>query len=114
MNRTVSGRWKPGVSANPARQFRPGVSGNPKGRPRTKIVREYARRIIEERDPKTQRLIAEELARVLVEHALKGLLGHFQQLLQLRESDIPGAGWSGESQILDSDSRARLLRKLCG
>jgi hypothetical protein len=67
------------------------VSGNPKGRPRTKIVRDVARRIAEETDPKTQRAIAEELVQALVNRALRGSLGHFKQFLELVESDGPGA-----------------------
>jgi hypothetical protein len=100
------------VSANPRTRFRPGKSGNPRGRPRTKLIREYARRIIEEKAPGKQHTIAEELVRVLVKHALRGSLGHFQQLLQLVESDTPGAGWPGANQ-LDQDATAKLIAKLC-
>jgi hypothetical protein len=41
-----------------------------RARPKTKMVREYSRMIAMERDPKTKRIIAEELARTLVKFAL--------------------------------------------
>jgi hypothetical protein len=111
-NRTVSGRWTPGVSGNPATRFRPCVSGNAKGRPRTKILRDICGRIAEEKDQKSQRRVAEQLARVLVKFALRGSLGRWQQLLQLIESDSPSTGWPG-SDHFDGDAINRLIAKLC-
>jgi hypothetical protein len=111
-NRRVSGRWTPGVSGNPATRFQPGASGNPKGRPRTKIIRDFARKVAEEKDPTGQRLIAEELVHILLKYARRGSLGHLMQFIQLVESDEPGAGWNGSEQ-LDGDAIARLYAKLC-
>lgn len=82
------------------------------GRPKTKIIREYARKIVQEEDPKTKKLIAQECVEILIKYARKGSLGHLQQFLQLIESDIPGAGWTGDGK-LDSDSLAKLVAKLC-
>lgn len=65
-----SGRFQKDNRARVQTRFRPGVSGNPKGRPRTKIVR----RIAEETDPKTHRVIAEELVQTLVSRALRSSL----------------------------------------
>ena len=110
-NRRVSGRWAPGVSGNPATRFRPGTSGNAKGRPRTKIIRDFARRMAEEKDPSGQRVIAEECVRILLKYARRGSLGHLQQFIQLVESDEPGAGWNGQG--LDTDAVNRLVAKLC-
>jgi hypothetical protein len=47
-----------------------------------------------------------------VKRALAASLGHFQQLLQLIESDSPSTGWPGGEQ-LDGDALARLVTKLC-
>jgi ribosomal protein L17 len=100
--------------ANPAnlRMWPKGVSGNPAGRPKTKIIREIVRQIIEEKDPKTKKLIARKFAEVLIDRALKGSITHWQQALQLIESDTPGAGWSGDGK-LDADAVAKLISKIC-
>ena len=111
--RGSNGRFLHGNRAG--RRFRPGVSGNPAGRPRTKIVRDYARRIVEEKDPQTKKILAQECVELLIKFARKGSLGHLQQFIQLVESDAPGAGWpgSGEQSRLDSDSVAKLISKIC-
>ncbi len=88
-----------------------GVSGNKQGRPKTKIIRDYVRKIIEEKDPKTQKAIAEQCAEALIKFAKRGSLGHLQAVLNLTESDSPGAGSEGNK--LDSDSVAKLIDKLC-
>jgi hypothetical protein len=75
-NRRTSGRWAPGVSGNPTTRFRRGMSGNPHGRPKTKIIRDYARKIAEERDSTTKPIIAEELIHILLKYARRGSLGH--------------------------------------
>ena len=93
-------------------RFRPGTSGNARGRPRTKILREFARRIAEQPDPSGQRIIAEELVHILLKYARRGSLGHLQQFIQLVESDEPGADWNGSGQ-LDGDAIAQLVKKLC-
>ena len=100
------------MSGNPATRFRSGKSGNPKGRPRTRIIRDFARRIAEEKSPDGQRIIAEECVRILLKYARRGSLGHLQQFIQLVESDEPGAGWNGSGQ-LDGDAIAKLCAKLC-
>jgi hypothetical protein len=95
-----------------ATRFRPGVSGNAKGRPRTRIIRDFARKIAEEQSPDGQRIVAEECVRILLKYARRGSLGHLQQFIQLVESDEPGAGWPGGDQ-LDGGAIARLVGKLC-
>ena len=45
------------------------------GRPRTKIIREYVRQIVEEEDPKTKKIIARQLAEALVNKALATVTG---------------------------------------
>lgn len=91
--------------------FPKGVSGNPKGRPKTRILREYARKILEEQDQEGRSKVAQELIDILLKYARKGSLGHLQELRHLLESDEPGAGTSGNS--LDSDSISKLIAKLC-
>ena len=92
--------------------FPKGVTGNPNGRPKTKIIREYARKIVEEQSPDGKKKIAEELVEILLKFARRGSLGHLQQFLQLVESDTPGAGWSGDAK-LDADAVAKLISKIC-
>jgi len=112
-NRRVSGgRFQHGNRSGVRTRFRSGKSGNANGRPPVKILREYARRIVEEKSPGKRYSIAEEMVYILLKYARRGSLGHWQQLLQLVESDTPGAGWPG-SEGLDLDSRARLIEKLC-
>jgi hypothetical protein len=82
-----SGRFQKDNRAGVRTRFRPGVSGNPTGRPRTKILRDWARKVAEESDPTRKQLIAEEIVRALVKRALRGSLRHFQQFLELVESD---------------------------
>lgn len=89
-----------------------GQSGNPNGRPKTRIIRELARKLAEEKSPSGRQTIAEELVQILIKFARKGSLGHLQQFLQLIESDIPGAGW-GQDAKLDADAIAKLATKLC-
>jgi len=110
--RSSAGRFANGNRAGAATQFQPGVSGNAKGRPRTKIIRDFARRIVEESDPTGRQTIAEECVRLLLKFARRGSLGHLQQFLQLVESDAPGAGWPGDSR-LDVDAIAKLTAKIC-
>jgi hypothetical protein len=85
------------------------------GRPKTNIVREYCRKLAAEKDPKTKRLISEELAYVLLKGALKGKLAHWQQFVQFLETDGPVSGaWPGQQFGPDSDSREKLARKILG
>lgn len=67
--------------------WKPGQSGNANGRPRTKILREIAREVIDEQDPKKKKKIARQLIESLIAKAKSGSLGHFQELLKLLEED---------------------------
>lgn len=86
-----------------------GVTGNPHGRPRTKIIREYARKIVEEKSPDGRKIIAQELVELLLKFARKGSLGHLQQFLALIESDAATTTGTG---TLDTDAINRLVQKL--
>lgn len=89
-----------------------GTSGNPKGRPPSKIISEYARKIAEEIDPETKKIFAHECVEILKKYARKGSLGHLQQYIHLVESDAPGTG-DHSTNSLDSDSIAKLIAKIC-
>jgi hypothetical protein len=95
-----------------ATRFKKGHATPGPGRPKTKIIRDYARRIAEEEDPQTKKLIARECVEILLKYARRGSLGHWQQFLQLVESDASGTGWPGSSNM-DADAVQRLIGKLC-
>jgi hypothetical protein len=91
-------------------RFKPGKSGNPTGRPPTKLLRNIAREIAEEIDPKRKSIKGRILVDALYKKAAKGHLGHFQEFARLLEEDLgtdlrisgPGGG------PIDLDVAARM------
>jgi hypothetical protein len=99
------------AEAGRATRFKKGHARPGPGRPKTRIIREYARKIVEEKDPTGKKIIAQELVEVLLKYARKGSLGHLQQFIQLVESDASGTGWPASRQF-DSDGVNQLIEKL--
>lgn len=90
-NRRVSGgnrTTRDLVEAGYATRFQPGQSGNPSGRPSTKLLRNIARELAEERNPKKRKQKARVWIEALDRKASKGSLGHFEMLLRLLEEDV--------------------------
>ena len=88
-----------------ATQFKPGESGNPLGRPKTKLLREYARELAEEIDPVKRKIKARILVEALYDKAKRGNLPHFQEFLRLLEEDT-----SVRTRMdLDSESAAPMI-----
>jgi len=50
----VNGRFRPGVSGNPAKRFQPGVSGNPTGRPKTFSIHQLVAEAIDDKDTRAE------------------------------------------------------------
>ena len=71
-NRHKSGFRGPSPDVGKDTQFRPGQSGNPSGRPKSRLISEAYRRILEEIDPKKQQSLAERVARAVINRALRG------------------------------------------
>ena len=71
-NRHKSGFRGPSPDVGKDTQFRPGQSGNPSGRPKSRLISEAYRRILEEIDPKKQQSLAEKVARAVINRALRG------------------------------------------
>ncbi len=66
----AAGRFAKG---NPYR-FKPGRSGNPGGRPKTKLLTQAYRELLEQVDPKTGKTVAQLIAENIIEKALRGAL----------------------------------------
>jgi hypothetical protein len=81
-NREKVGPGRPPKSS----QFKPGQSGNPKGRPKGKTVSERMRDMLQEVDPATGEIVAEMIARRMVEAAMnEGGLAWIVELLDRTE-----------------------------
>ena len=52
--RDALGRFRPGVSGNPARRFPPGVSGNPTGKPKSFSVHQLVAEAIDDNDTRAE------------------------------------------------------------
>ena len=71
--RTGEGRSpRSGTIPPPEFRFRPGQSGNPGGRPKTKLISQAYQELLEELDKKKRRTIAQEIAKQIIQKALKG------------------------------------------
>ncbi len=66
------------VSANG--RFQPGKSGNPGGRPKTRIISEAMRQILEETDPRTRKTLAHKLAKKAIQKAAAGSVNHLREI----------------------------------
>jgi hypothetical protein len=67
--------------------WKPGQSGNPSGRPRTKILRDITREIVEMVDTKKKKHRARLLIDTVFRQAEKGSLGHFKAIQGMLEED---------------------------
>jgi hypothetical protein len=112
--RKKGGVMRSGVSPDvgKATQFKIGHKSVPgPGRPKTKILREIAREIVEEVNPKKKKIRARILLEKLISQAEKGSLGHFQQVLQLLEADASGANWPGANSAGDGSASVKDFSK---
>jgi hypothetical protein len=50
----VNGRFRPGVSGNPAQRFQPGTSGNPTGKPKTFSIHQLVAEAIDDKDTRAE------------------------------------------------------------
>jgi Family of unknown function (DUF5681) len=50
----VNGRFRQGVSGNPAKRFQPGISGNPTGRPKTFSIHQLVAEAIDDKDTRAE------------------------------------------------------------
>ena len=50
----MNGRFRPGVSGNPAKRFQPGTSGNPTGRPKTFSIHQLVAEAIDDKDTRAE------------------------------------------------------------
>jgi hypothetical protein len=50
----VNGRFRPGVSGNPAKRFQPGISGNPTGRPKTFSIHQLVAEAIDDKETRAE------------------------------------------------------------
>lgn len=71
--RTGEGRSpRSGTIPPPEFRFKPGQSGNPGGRPKTKLISQAYRDFLQEFDTKKRRTMAQEIAKQVIQKALKG------------------------------------------
>ncbi len=66
-------------------RFNPGQSGNPGGRPKTKLITQAYRELLEQLDPKERKTLAQKLARKAVQQALKGNLAALKEITDRTE-----------------------------
>ena len=110
------------VEAGYSTRFQPGQSGNPLGRPSTKLLRNLARELAEERDAKKRKQKARVWIEALDRKACKGSLGHFEMLLRLLEEDAgvdlriagPGGGDIPVKPAHTSEELLELMRAIYG
>ena len=96
------------ANLKPMRKGEP--SRNPKGRPKRGLcISEALRKILESKDPKDGELIADKVARKIVDEVLKGNVQMTQILLDRTEGkvELPISGTIGAE--VDIDYRGKLL-----
>ena len=84
-NRRKTGAGRGGTVPPPEHRFKPGQSGNPGGRPKTKLLTQAYRELLEQVDPKERKTLAEILARKAVQQALKGNLAALKEITDRTE-----------------------------
>ena len=65
--------------------FKPGQSGNPGGRPKAKLITQAYRELLEELDPKERKTLAQQIARKVIDQALKGNLAAVKEVADRTE-----------------------------
>ena len=71
-SRPNAGAGRGGTIPPPEFRFKPGQSGNPGGRAKTKLISQAYQELLEELDTKKRRTIAQEIAKQIIQKALKG------------------------------------------
>jgi hypothetical protein len=84
-NRRKTGVGRGGTVPPPEHRFKPGQSGNPGGRPKSKLLTQAYRELLEQVDPKERKTLAEILARKAVQQALKGNLAALKEITDRTE-----------------------------
>ena len=84
-NRRKTGAGRGGTVPPPEHRFRPGQSGNPGGRPKTKLITQAYRELLEQLDPEEKKTLAQILARNAVKHARKGNLAALKEITDRTE-----------------------------
>ena len=84
-NRRKTGAGRGGTVPPPEHRFKPGQSGNPGGRPKTKLITQAYRELLEQVDPKERKTLAEILARKAVAQARKGNLAALKEITDRTE-----------------------------
>ncbi len=79
-NRRKTGAGRGGTVPPPEHRFKPGQSGNPGGRPKTKLLTQAYRELLEQVDPKEQKTLAQQIARKVIDQALKGNLAAVKEV----------------------------------
>ena len=84
--RTGEGRSpRSGTIPPPEFRFKPGQSGNPGGRPKTKLISQAYQEFLAELDTKKRRTIAQEIAKQMIQSALKGDLAAAKEVTDRTE-----------------------------
>ena len=84
-NRRKTGAGRGGTVPPPEHRFKPGQSGNPGGRPKTKLITQAYRELLEQLDPKEKITLAQLLAKKTVEQARKGSLAALKEITDRTE-----------------------------
>ncbi len=84
-NRRKTGAGRGGTVPPPEHRFKPGQSGNPGGRPKTKLITQAYRELLEQLDPEERKTLAQKLARKAVDQALKGSLAALKEITDRTE-----------------------------
>ena len=71
-SRPNAGAGRGGTIPPPEFRFKPGQSGNPGGRAKTKLISQAYQEFLGEVDTKKRRTIAQEIAKQIIQKALKG------------------------------------------